>query len=204
MCIYIYSFSLGRAVAGCFLTVLLPLPFTYALLLQINLPSLRLLVCLHLLLISHVTVMSQNAESLHLLFLQSGSHGAQTRLNYLMQWAGWWEYRCVSRRRAAREKDASVCERAVSQSSRPGITVHAALCHWPDTQLVQKRGGHLSLTLAMTLPCLHPTIEHHGRTGGMLPGPRVSAKSPHRDAGEDKTTGAFLGHPQKNKTKQKQ
>lgn len=75
VCIYI-SFRLGRAVAGCFLTILLPMPSIYAIL-QVNLPSLRLLVCLHLLL-SHVTMMSQNAESFHLLFLQSGSHGAQT------------------------------------------------------------------------------------------------------------------------------
>lgn len=42
--------------------------------------------------------------------------------------------------------------------------LHMVLYHWPYTQLIQ-REGHLSLTLAMTLPCLHLENYMAGRVG---------------------------------------
>lgn len=69
--------SLGKAVVACYVTLSVPLVALSqsAILLTARLsPSSPPLVSFS----TYVTVMSQNAESLHLLFPQSGSHGAQT------------------------------------------------------------------------------------------------------------------------------
>lgn len=78
----------------------------------------------------------------------------------------------------------------MSKNSHPGMT---DIVVSPDT-LIQRK-GHFSLTLAITLPCLH--LEDYGRTGGMLPGHVYKGKRTAQGCWEDKTPEAAFIPPQK-------